>query len=469
MSTRDVGSTEPPGSGGAGLAGAGAGTVLRGATVVESLDPASLLHGDLRVDGGRVTAVGGRVAAAASVRDCSGCLVVPGNVNAHTHLYSALARGMPYALAPPRTFVEILERIWWRLDRALEEDSVRASALTGAMEALLSGTTTLVDHHASPNAIDGSLDVIADALGSLGVRSVLCYETSDRDGPERARAGLEENRRFLERARRERPPLVRGLVGAHASFTLSDDTLAGCVEIAHDLRTGVHIHAAEDDADERDAIDRYGVLVAERLAGAGALDEHALLAHGVHLDEAEIAIVREAGATVAHNTRSNMNNSIGRARVALLGDRVALGTDGIGGDMFEESRTAFFRLREDDGSTGFDWPLARLAQGARFAGRVFGEPLLGTLEPGAPADLAVLEYPAPAPVNEPSFAGHWLFGISARAVRDVMVDGEWVVLDRRLARVDQDELAAAARREASRLWRRLEETNVHEFVLEGGR
>jgi putative selenium metabolism protein SsnA len=443
--------------------------VLRGATLVESLDPVSLLHGDLRVDGGRVTAAGGRVGTPASVRDCSGCLVIPGNVNAHTHLYSALARGMPYALAPPRSFVEILERIWWRLDRALDEDSVRASALTGGMEALLAGTTTLIDHHASPNAIDGSLDVVADALGSLGVRSVLCYETTDRDGPERARAGLDENRRFLARVAGERPQLVRGLVGAHASFTLSDETLAGCVEIARDLGAGIHIHVAEDDADERDAIDRYGLLVAERLAHAGALDEHTLLAHGVHLDETEIALVRAANATVAHNARSNMNNSIGRAQVAKLGDRVALGTDGIGGDLFEESRTAFFRAREDDGGTGFDWPLARLAEGARLAGRSFGEPLLGTLEPGAPADVVVLDYPAPAPVHEPSFAGHWLFGLSARAVRDVMVAGEWVVLDRRLVRRDQDELAASARDEAARLWRRLEATDVHELVMEGGR
>jgi putative selenium metabolism protein SsnA len=444
-------------------------TVLRGATVLESLDPVSLLWGDLRVDADRVTAAGGHVAEPASVRDCSGCLVIPGNVNAHTHLYSALARGMPYALAPPRTFVEILERIWWRLDRSLDEESLRASALTGGMEALLSGTTTLVDHHASPDAIDGSLDVIAEALGSLGVRSVLCYETTDRDGPERAQAGLDENRRFLELVEREQPPLVRGLVGAHASFTLSDDTLGACVELARDLGAGIHIHAAEDDADERDAIERYGLLVAERLSLAGALDERALLAHGVHLDDSEIALVRAAGATVAHNARSNMNNSIGRARVAALGNRVVLGTDGIGGDMFEEARTAFFRLREDDGGTGFDWPLARLAEGARFAGRAFGEPLLGTLEPGAPADLVVLDYPAPAPVNEPSFAGHWLFGLSARNVRDVMVAGEWVVLDRRLARADQDELAASACHEAARLWRRLEETDVHELVTKGGR
>jgi len=203
--------------------------ILTGGTVVSSLDPVQIARHDVHVANGRVAADGG-----AERRDCSGCLVVPGNVCAHTHLYSALARGMPYDLAPPENFLQILQRIWWRLDRALDEESVRASALVGGMEALLSGTTTLVDHHASPNAIDGSLDVIEDALRSLGIRSVLCYETSDRDGPERAQAGVAENRRFIERVLREKPPLVRGLVGAHASFTLSDETLAACAEAAHD-------------------------------------------------------------------------------------------------------------------------------------------------------------------------------------------------------------------------------------------
>ncbi len=179
--------------------------------------------------------------------------------------------------------------------------------------------------------------------------------------------------------------------------------------------------------------------------------------------------MRAANATVAHNARSNMNNSIGRASVGTLGPRLALGTDGIGSDMFEESRTAYFRLREDDMTAGADWPLARLAESARLAGRVFDEPLLGTLEPGAPADLVVLDYPAPAPIRDATFAGHWVFGLSSRAVRDVMVAGEWVVRDRRLARVDQRELAASACGEAERLWQRLAAIGPHEFEPKGGR
>ena len=239
------------------------------------------------------------------------------------------------------------------------------SALVGAMEALLAGTTTLVDHHASPNAIDGSLGVIADAFESVGLRSVLCYEVTDRDGPERAAAGVEESRRFLVGDPR---PLTRGMVGAHASFTLSDETLAACVDLARDTGAGIHVHAAEDAADERDAEARFGVRVAERLAGAGALDARTILAHCVHLDARESELVRDSGAVVAHNPRSNMNNGVGRTPLARLGERVALGTDGIGADMFEESRSGFFRLREDTLEAPFDWPLAQLAEGARPRG-----------------------------------------------------------------------------------------------------
>ncbi|MDR7523382.1 MAG: amidohydrolase family protein, partial [Armatimonadota bacterium] len=246
---------------------------------------------DGRIAGAGAAAPGG------AHRDCSGCLVIPGNVCAHTHLYSALARGMPYRLDPPANFTQILQRVWWRLDRALDEEAIRASALVGGMGALLCGTTTLIDHHASPNAIDGSLDIIADALETLGVRSVLCYEVTDRDGPERAAAGLRENRRFLAQARR----LARGMAGAHASFTLSDETLAACVDVARQAGVGIHIHAAEDGADQRDCQARFGMRVIQRLARAGALGPDALLAHCIHLNGEEVELLLASGATVAHN------------------------------------------------------------------------------------------------------------------------------------------------------------------------
>ncbi len=411
------------------------------------------------IQDGKILEVG-RARTATPRRDCSGCLILPGNVCAHTHLYSSLARGMPFRLPAPENFLQILQRVWWRLDRALDERSIRASALVGGMDALLAGTTTIVDHHASPNAIDGSLDIIADALDALGLRSVLCYEVTDRDGPDRARAGLEENRRFLASTRSR----ARGLVGAHASFTLSADTLAACVELARVAGSGIHIHVAEDAADQRDAQWRFGQRVVHRLATAGALSDRTLVAHCVHVDDTEAAALVRRGVAIAHNARSNMNNAVGRAPVRRLGRRVVLGTDGLGGDMFTESSIAYWRAREDDIALGVTWPLERLAAGARLVGDLFKEPLLGRIEPGAPADLTVLEYVPPTSISDQNLAGHWMFGCSARHVRDVLVSGEFVVRDRRLSRIDQDELVTDAVAEAQRLWGHVDEIGPHAFA-----
>ncbi|HEX8939042.1 MAG TPA: amidohydrolase family protein [Candidatus Limnocylindrales bacterium] len=437
---------------------------LTGGTVVAALDPPRVVAADVLVEDGRIAAVGPSVTRpGVARRDCSGCLLVPGNVCAHTHLYSALSPGMPFDLEPPRTFLEILQRVWWRLDRALDEEAIRMSALVGGAAALLAGTTTLVDHHASPNAADGSLDVLADALGGLGLRAVLCYETSDRDGPAVARAGIRENVRFLARARTGAYPLARAMVGAHASFTLSDETLAACAEAAATDGVGLHVHVAEDAVDERDCLGRHGRRVVERLAAAGALTERALLAHAVHVEAVEAALIRGAGATVAHNARSNMHNAVGRPPLDLLGEAVALGTDGIGADMVEESRAAYLRRREEAVTVSPAWTLARLAEGARFAGRAFGEPALGRLEPGAPADLAVLAYDPPTPLSAASLGGHWVFGVANGRVRDVLVAGEVVVGDGRLTRLEEAALAAEARAVAGRLWARLERIAPHPF------
>lgn len=440
--------------------------LLAGGTVATSLDPVVVTTGDVLVREGRVTEVGtiGAVDEPDVERiDCSGCLVIPGNVCAHHHLYSALARGMPYRLEPPESFVQVLQRVWWRLDRALNEDAVWLSAWSGGADALLSGTTTIVDHQASPNAIPGSLDLIAEALGDLGARSVLCYEATDRDGPERATAGIEENLRFCKGGF----PLALGMVGAHASFTLSDETLAGCVEVALDADVGIHVHVAEDAADERDSMARFGVRVVERLAEAGALGPRSLLAHCVHVEEGEIALIGQTGTWVAHNARSNMNNRVGRAPVGVLGPNVALGTDGIDGDLFAESRTAFWRAREADPSVGPAWILERMAVSARLAGAVYEEPLLGTLQPGAPADVVVLGYDPPTPVTAENLAGHWAFGLSARHVRDVVVNGEVVVRERLLTRADETEVRARCRQAAEQLWRRMDALEAHPFEPEG--
>lgn len=435
---------------------------LCGGTVVTSLDPVNVVTADVVIAGDRIASIGAAPAGVAR-HDCSQALVLPGNVCAHHHLYSTLSRGMPYRLAVPQGFLQILQRVWWRLDRALDEPTVRLSALVGGLDALHAGTTTVIDHHASPNFIDGCLDVIADALAELGLRSVLCYEVTDRDGLARAAAGVAENRRFLA----TQHPLARGMVGAHASFTLCDDTLGACQQVAAAAGVGVHIHVAEDRTDQQDADAAHGVRVIERLGRAGVLGPDALLAHCVHVTGPEIAEIASSGAAVVHNPRSNMNNHVGYSPLAHDGARVALGTDGIGGDMITESQVAYFRARETGYPTDAGWPLRRLAEGARIAGRSFGEPLHGTIQPGAPADLMVLAYPSPAPLTAENLAGHWVFGVSSRQVRDVIVAGELVLVDGCSTRVDEADIAQRATYESGRLWARLEEIPAHPFTPKG--
>ncbi|MCU1279621.1 MAG: amidohydrolase, partial [bacterium] len=241
-------------------------------------------------------------------------LTLPGFVCAHTHLYSSLARGMPAPPEAPRNFTEILERVWWRLDRALDAEAVELSALVGAVEAAKVGCTTLVDHHASPGrngvAVEGSLDLVAGAIAKVGLRGVVCYEVTDRNGADEARAGIRENERFLERVRHEPPRLIRAMVGAHAAFTLSDGTAEALADVARRHRAGVHIHVAEDAVDR----DKDGRSTVSWLQARGLLDERTLLAHCVHVDDADVARIRDTGATVVHNPRSNANNAVGYAR-----------------------------------------------------------------------------------------------------------------------------------------------------------
>jgi cytosine/adenosine deaminase-related metal-dependent hydrolase len=359
---------------------------------------------------------------------------------------------MPGPARAPRNFTEILEFIWWRLDRALEPETIELSARLGAVQAALAGTTSLVDHHASPEAIDSSLDVLADGIAAAGLRAVVCYEVTDRHGSEDGRRGVDENARFLRANNR---PLIRGMVGAHASFTIGDDTLEALVATARDAGAPVHIHVAEDDCDERDSLDNYGLRTAHRLSRAGAVAEGDLIAHGVHLDDSEIDAVRASGAWVAHNPRSNMNNGVGYAPALRMGERVGLGTDGIDGDMFAEARACYLRARETSLDVGPGFALERLSAGAAIVGSSFGEPTLGRIEPGAPADLVVLEYHHPTPLSGDNWAGHLVFGTGARDVRDVMVDGEWVVRGRRHQLIDEEELAARCREAAPRLWERM--------------
>lgn len=433
--------------------------LLKSATLI-TLEHPTVARADLRIADGRIVERSAELEPREDeeVINLDGKLVMPGMVCAHTHLYSALARGMP---APPRTpanFKEILELIWWRLDRALDEETIYWSAMAGAMDAARAGTTCLFDHHASPSHITGSLQIVREAIEKAGLRAVLCYEVTDRGGTRERDQGLDENRDFLNWARRPAtettPTLLRAMVGAHASFTLSNESLDACAELMREFDAGLHIHVAEDKCDVEDARSHYQLGVAERLAKHGALNSQSILAHGIHLSGEDIEIARSAGAWFAHNPRSNMNNQVGYAPVAKFGERVVLGTDGIGADMFEEAHFAFFKGR--DARTGFgadDWRRV-LANNQGLASGVFGCDLR-TLDAGSIADLIVLDYQSPTPLTAGNLAWHLLFGMNSSSVESVMVNGRFVIRDRCSAL--DDELYDAARRASEKLWTKLRE------------
>lgn len=335
----------------------------------------------------------------------------PGLVCGHHHLYSTLARGMPAPPATPTRFGEILEQIWWRLDAALDLDMLRASARLGAVEALMCGTTAIVDHHESPNAIEGSLDVIAEACAEVGVRVVCAYGVTDRHGPDGARQGLAENERFLRAG-------GRGMVGVHAAFTCTDETLEAAAGLAADLGVGVHVHVAEGPED---------ATAGARLEGLAREDW--LLVHCVGLD-------RDLPGTIAHNPRSNMNNAVGYAAPARRPNPVVLGTDGIGADMLEEMRLAYVAHRADDVLASPDTAWSWLGAG-------------WSMIPEARDDTVTWSY------DHVDSAWHVAFTPGIRALRVETATGEVLLDEGRPTRVDLDEVRAHAAEQAARLHARL--------------
>lgn len=439
--------------------------LLKNATLVD-LNPPRLEKGDLRLVAGKIAERGKglRRKQGETVVDLEGKHLLPGMVCAHTHLYSALACGMPLPRRSPKSFLEILQKIWWRLDWAHDEETIYYSALVGAMDAALSGTTLLIDHHASPCVIKGSLKIIQSALEAVGLRGVLCYEVTDRGGMRERDAGLEENVDFIS-AHKEHPRF-RGLFGAHASFTLGNESLRACTRLANELKTGLHIHMAEDLLDVRDAKLKYSRTPLERLEDCGGLHARTLLAHGTHLSSSDIRRAGRARAWIVHNPRSNMNNAVGYAAPARMGDRVALGTDGISANVLDELKFAFFRWRDSMSGTSSrtqtDGPrshtrqlnvLSLLTNSHALANEVFGAQF-GTLKTGAEADLVVMDYSPATPLTPQNLASHLLFGMNPSDVDSVLVAGRFVLRNRRFPRLDIRAVHQKAAHLAQKLWDR---------------
>jgi putative selenium metabolism protein SsnA len=428
--------------------------------------PQVIDDGAIQITGNRITAVGSTQHLTTAYPDetrldAQGQLALPANLCGHTHFYGAFARGWATPGPPAPAFGEVLKRLWWRLDRQLTLDDVRTSVLTCLVDAIRHGTTTLIDHHASPNAIEGSLDIIADAVCESGARAALAYEVTDRDGPERTHAGIEENVRFLRRLQEAPHPQLGVSFGLHASLTLSDATLAAAVDARGDLPCGFHIHGAEGMEDVEDSLSKSGMRVVHRLHKAGILGPRTIVAHAVHVDVDEMAVLAETGTWVTHQPRSNMNNGVGFAQVETMverGVKVALGNDGFSNNMFAEMKTAYLghKLSQRDPRAMPADLVFRLAYdvNAALAADFWPEQHLGVVAPGAMADIVLLDYNPTTPLTAGNLPWHMIFGYEASMLTTTISAGRVLMQDRQLLTLDEETITAHSRELAAELWSR---------------
>jgi len=442
--------------------------LITNGTVVTWLSDAELIeNGAVYIEDGRIVDVGPaeeihRQHTADLEIDASGQLIMPGNICAHTHFYGAFARGMAIPGPAPKDFPEILERLWWPLDQALDKEAVRLSVLVCLVDAIKHGTTTLIDHHASPNALAGSLDTIADAVEGAGLRAVLCYETTDRYGQESARASIEENVRFIKAAKSR--PNIAGTFGLHASLSLTDETLADCVSATEELPTGFHIHVAEHEADEYDSLNRSGKRVIERLCEAGILGSRTIVAHAVHIDMAEAENLRNSRTWVTHQPRSNMNNAVGAADIEgmlRLGIPVCLGNDGFSNNMWAEWKAAYLLHRvwhrDPRRANGMDIVQMAIHNNAALASVFFPGSAPGLLMPGAAGDIILVDYQPITPLTAGNLPWHILFGFESSMVTTTICAGRILMQERQLLTLDERAIAAQARELAPSVWARYNE------------
>jgi putative selenium metabolism protein SsnA len=388
--------------------------------------------------------------------DCRGKIVLPGFICAHHHFYSTMARGMAPPGEPASNFVEILQRLWWKLDMALSGEDITLSAQIPLIECIRNGTTTIIDHHASPSHRDGSLDLIEAAVRQAGLRASLCYEVSDRNKPG---AGIAENERFIKKVGKG-DGQIAAMMGLHASFTVSDETVEKCVGIARDAGVGCHIHVAEDAADREDSLRKYRAPTVNRLHALGVTGEKSIFVHCVHIDEGEMDILAETKTIAVHNPESNMNNAVGVTQVLPMlkkGILVGLGTDGMSSDMLAQMRCAYLlhRLDNRDPRVAFmEAPQMLLQNNAAIAERQFGL-RLGEIAEGGVADLAILDYWPPTPLSEANFLGHLIFALPDATVDTTVCKGKVLMRNKKILTMDEEHIAARCRELAPKMWQRL--------------
>ena len=422
-------------------------------------------NGGVLIDGNLIKAVG----AASSLRaqypnaeyiDANGRLVMPGFINTHMHYYSTFARGMNTGGKPAVTFGEILEGLWWRLDKQLTLDDVFYSCAGPMIDQIRSGVTSVIDHHASPFAARGSLFKIAEAAKLFGIRSNLCYETSDRDGKIIAEAGIRENIEFAEYVKEQNDDMISSLFGMHAQMTISERTLNHCIEAAASADIGFHIHAAEGVEDLNDALAKYGMRVIERLYKYGVLSKKSIAVHCIHINDEETEMLKESDVAVIHNPQSNMGNAVGVSPVLNMlkrGVLVGLGTDGYASDILESYKTAAILHKHAAGIPSVAWaePPVMLFDNNKKIMERFIKGKLGCIAKDHYADIIIVDYKSPTPVNADTINSHILFGISPRHIDTTIINGRLVMKDKVLINIDEDALLAKSREQAQKLWERI--------------
>lgn len=396
----------------------------------------------------------------AEYKDARGRLVMPGFINTHMHYYSTFARGMFLDNPPATMFSDVLKGLWWRLDRALTLEDVYYSAAMPMIEQIKSGVTTVIDHHASAYAVEGSLFKIADAAREFGIRSNLCYEISDRDGEAIAMAGVKENADFVKYCKEQNDDMLKGLFGIHASMTVSDKTLDAALAAAANVNGGFHVHCAEGIEDVADSLAKYNQRVVERWYKRGVLNEKGIAVHCIHLSDEEIDMLKESKVAVIHNPESNMGNAVGIAPILEMMKRgvlVGLGTDGYTADMTESYKVANIIHKHEAKLPSVGWvepPKMLFDNNKTIVNRLI-DGSVGTLKAGEYADVIIVDYNGPTPLNETNLNSHILFGVTGRNVDTTIINGKIVMDERKLVNIDEERVAAKSVELAQKLWNRI--------------